>query len=471
MADFNDRVILNSVSNLSILESTSLEFFATYKNANYINYLKLSYNNIDICTINCSTHTTGTNIKSVTDLSNYKDDILSHFSFSLSLNFNVTMWSVNTDNEISESSTQTVTIYLDSTLASPTIDPFYYRDVNTTTIALTNDNKKIINGFSQLQLYDVVAHTKENATIVSWSTQVGTKIITGTPSNGIINFGLVPLLSNNTITLIVKDSRGLITTKSVNYAGCGNYLEPNITECVLTRPTSGDGLNISLSGTFTDDIGYNVMNTITKCRYRYREISSSTWSDYMTFANMDESIIPVTIDGNKFYYEDVLDYSHISDDYNYEIQLYIEDNLSSCTYNDTSLRIIPLVSEGFGRVGINTSSPNASIDIRTTDNIYLIDNIDYHISEDEFYELESLSGMTWKLSIEDDSSQITVNRVASTQDGAIGIVVDGDIIYYDDVLTITSISSSVVVYINDSVFDYTINRYTATKGNVKIVVA
>lgn len=470
MADFNDSVSLKTVSKLSILKSTTLEFFATYYNENYTNYLKLSYNNIDICTINCGTHTVGPFIRGVTDLSNYKEDILSHFLSSSSLDFTVSMWSVNSEGKISNSSTQQVNIYLDSALASPEIDVFFHKDINNTTVALTGDEKKIVNGFSFLQLYGINVITKEHAIITSWAAQVGSNIITGTPTNGILNFGYVPSLSNNTITLIVADSRGLIATRTINYVGCSNYIKPNITQCVLTRPNSGNGLNLSLTGTYISNIGNNVKNTIIQCRYRYREISSNTWSEYLTFANMDESIVPVTLGDDSFSYDGALDYSVISPKYSYEIQIYIEDNLSTTTYNEFTLRTIPLVSEGFGRFGINTSSPNASIDIRTTDDIYLIDNIDYHISEDEFHELESLSGVTWVLTVNDPCNKLTINRVASSEDGALGVVVDGDIVYYGDVLTIKSTDPVVTIYINDNLFDYKVNQYTATKGNVKIQV-
>lgn len=470
MAYFNDSVSLKTVSKLSILESPTLEFFANYYNENYTNYLKLSYNNTDICTINCGTHTVGQFIRGVADLSNYKEDILSHFLSSSSLNFTVSMWSVNSAGEKSNSNTQGVTIYLDKTLASPEIDMFFYKDINDTTVALTGDDKKIINGFSFLQLYGLNVVTKEYATITNWTVQVGSSIINEIPTDGVLNFGYVPSFSNNTITLTVIDNRGLTATRTINYIGCSNYIKPNITSCVLTRPDKGNGLNLSLTGTYVSTIGDTVKNTITQCRYRYKEISSNTWSEYLTFANMDESIVPVTLDDDNFSYNDVLDYSVISPKYSYEIQIYIEDNLSTTTHNEVTLRTIPLVSEGFGRFGINTSSPNASIDIRTTDDIYLIDNIDYHISEDEFHELESLSGVTWLLTVDDPSNKITINRVASSEDGALGAIVDGATIYYGDVLNIKSKTSLTTIYINDNPFDYKVNQYTATKGDVRIRV-
>lgn len=470
MADFKDSASLKAVSKQSILESTTLEFFANYYNENYTNYLKLSYNNIDICTINCGTHTVGTFVRGVADLSNYREDILSHFLSSASLNFTVLLWSVNSAGEKSNSSVQPVTIFLDSTLASPEIDLFFYKDINDTTVAITGDAKKLINGFSFLQLYGINVITKEYATITNWTTQVGSSIINEIPSDGVLNFGYVPSFSNNTITLTVTDNRGLSATRTINYIGCSNYIKPNITSCVLTRPDSGDGLNLSLTGTYVDNIGYNVKNTITQCRYRYKEVSSNTWSEYLPFANMDGSIVPVTLDNGSFSYDGTLDYSHISSKYSYEIQIYIEDNLSTTTHNEVTLRTIPLISEGFGRFGINTSSPNASIDIRTTDNIYLIDNIDYHISEEEFHELESLSGVTWVVTVNDPSNKITIKRVASSEEGALGVLTDGDIVYYGDVLTITSKNPLTTVYINDNLFNYKVNQYTATKGNVNIQV-
>ena len=204
--------------------------------------------------------------------------------------------------------------------ANPTLTGFDYKDTNPLTINLSNDNNKIINGYSTLTISNLVASANKGATLKL--VQINNVQY---PYN--TNFSVsIPNWSGNIITMYVFDSRNNSTKLEVpigiNYV---DYKEKVIINKSCTRYANvNEESTLSFNGEWFNS-SFGASNNQLSATYRYKQKGGDTWTQGTT--NID-----VTVDGNTYSYS-----GYIKGDTNngfatensYEIEIIVTDSLSS----------------------------------------------------------------------------------------------------------------------------------------------
>ena len=196
-----------------------------------------------------------------------------------------------------------------------------YEDTNSTTTAITGNNQLIIRNNSTLEIDVSNATAYKSATLSSLTTELNGVIYNGTLSGGSATFDIGTLNVSENITAVVTltDSRGFVTTKNINI---------QVLDWVL--PTAI--INLQRENNFYSETNINVnaeyssldnKNTIS-IKVRYKKVSDTTYSNYTTL--QDDVTSQFTLDNN----------------FEWNIQVLLEDRLGSTTYNLVLNRGIPI---------------------------------------------------------------------------------------------------------------------------------
>ena len=204
------------------------------------------------------------------------------------------------------------------TNGNPTLNPTVV-DTNSTTIALTGDNTKLIKYFSNAQWAHNAAAVKK-ASISSYTMSNGGTSYT--TSSGTING-----VQNNSFAFAVKDSRGNITSQSLTRTMV-NYVK--LTADLSVKMTVAGEATLKCTGNYFNSSFGSQSNTLT-FRYRYKELNGS-YGDWVTATPSKSgntySISP-TISG--------LDYRK-----KYVFQFNVVDKLMNVNSAEMSARALPV---------------------------------------------------------------------------------------------------------------------------------
>lgn len=234
----------------------------------------------------------------------------------------------------------------------PIISSFTLQDTNSSILALTGDNQRIIVKYSNVKA-NYVASGQRGATITKVDLINGSKIGSSTSSSGSITINGI---EDVTFTLRVTDSKGNQRNQSITMTKI-NYIElTNNSTLSRLNPTS-ETVNVRFEGLcYTGSFG-SVANQI-KARYRFKETNKTAWSDYKT--------VSIPSSSNK-YETDI----HLDDSFeyqkSYDIELYVYDNL-----NATGVKI----ANGYVRMGIPDFMHNSDHFVVAND-LYTIKNGEY----------------------------------------------------------------------------------------------
>lgn len=235
--------------------------------------------------------------------------------------------------------------------AKPTFNNFDIIDINEKTTALTEDNNKLILGYSIPQ---AIISLENKATANKYSSMSKYKMIVGeqTPVENqysdteevILTNNLT--LSSNEITVYATDTRGFSrgVTKTLNLL---DYTIPtlNLLEAKLTRSNNnvGDQVTLSFDGTYWNKNFGAKQNSITKLTYKFKRTDTTEWSQ--EFDILD----------NIVYNEDVFSYEHLIsgdlDNYGFDIS---ESYDIIVSYGDE------LFTSSFNLI-LNSSTPNIAV--------------------------------------------------------------------------------------------------------------
>ena len=197
-----------------------------------------------------------------------------------------------------------------------------YLDTNSTTVEITQNDQQLIRNNSTLMIQIANASAKNYATLSTLSAVINGTTYNGTLSGtlGTINVGTLNLSSNTTAQVRLTDSRGITTTKNLNLI---------ILDWVL--PTAIISLQRQNNFYSETDINVNAeyssldsKNTIT-IKVRSKKTSESTYGAYTTL--QDNVTTTLTLDNN----------------YAWNVQVLVQDEIGSTTYNLTIDRGIPII--------------------------------------------------------------------------------------------------------------------------------
>lgn len=214
-----------------------------------------------------------------------------------------------------ETATRTMTIVN----AAPTMSNPTYQDSNSTTVAITEDNQKIIQKQSSLTIAIPAATAQKYATITKYQVTIN-GVTREQAAAGNMSWGVLDVSSNITATVKAIDSRGNSVTKSMQisieawqqpYAVISCKRENNFyTDTVLNvSPTVS-----ALSG----------KNSVTIQEQHKKTTDSSYSASVNVPANTDTTI-------------------QLDNLYDWNVKIIVSDRLSSTTYNITVQKGMPIV--------------------------------------------------------------------------------------------------------------------------------
>ena len=181
--------------------------------------------------------------------------------------------------------------------ANPTITGASYRDNNSTTTAITQNDQLIIQNQSQLLLMFSQLSALKSATLSSLAVTINSvtqsQSLSGTSqSNVSLAFGQVNTSSNINASITVTDSRGNTTTISLAISMLAWSAPTAIITCAR-RQNFYSETDLYVNAEFSS-LGGNNSITIT---YYYKETSASSWTTGGTM--QDESTVTMTLDNTK----------------------------------------------------------------------------------------------------------------------------------------------------------------------------
>lgn len=219
------------------------------------------------------------------------------------------------------------------TNSSPTFNASY-GDINPTTTAITNNNQLIIRNNSTLQILVSNTSAKNYATLSTLTAVINGTTYTGDlrGTGGEIDVGTLNLSSDTQAQVILTDSRGISTTKTLNLTILDWQLPTAITS--LQRHNnfySETDINVNAEYSSLDNL-----NTIT-IKARYKKVSDASYGSYVTL--QDAITTTLTLDNN----------------YEWNVQVLVEDKIGNTTYNLLLNRGIPIlyIDRVLNSLGIN----------------------------------------------------------------------------------------------------------------------
>ena len=214
-----------------------------------------------------------------------------------------------------ETATRTMTI-VD---AAPTMGNPTYQDSNSTTVAITENNQKIIQKHSSLTIAIPAATAQKYATITKYQVTIN-GVTREQAAAGNMNWGVLDVSSNITATVKAIDSRGNAVTKSMQ-----------ITVEAWQQPYAV--ISCSRENNFYTDTVLNVSPTVSSLDGQNSVIiqeqhKKTTDSAYSTLVN-----VPASTDTT----------IQLDNHYDWNVKIIVSDRLSSTTYNITVQKGMPIV--------------------------------------------------------------------------------------------------------------------------------
>lgn len=205
--------------------------------------------------------------------------------------------------------------------ASPTFDCSYY-DTNSKTVAITENNQKIIQNNSTLRIEISNAEAKKYASLKSVSVNLNGANYSGVFSgnSAVVDVGTVNISYDINASVTVFDSRGNSTTKSLAIAI--EYWQLPTAVINIRRDSnyySDCKITVSADYSLLDD------KNAVAIKYRLKRSDSSAWSDYTSLENYATG-------------------SFVADNaYKWTVQVEVSDKLGSTTYNVDLAKGVPII--------------------------------------------------------------------------------------------------------------------------------
>lgn len=250
--------------------------------------------------------------------------------------------------------------YINKTLtivnANPIFTNFDFNDINSTTLALTGNSKKIITNYSDVQVsIDTTnkAEAQKDASIIKYrftndnqnidinysdsATVTGTinKVIDGTNNVYAID-------SRNNSTLVTKLASEVIKYEPI-------YIDKQLSSVTRNNSNVGTGAILNLEGTFWNDNFGQVQNSIQSVTYKFKKTGEGIWLNGTTQ-------LTLTITDNSFSFNGLIASNNPDTSWDlessYNVKIIISDKLS---INEVDLILnsaIPTLSLDKNGVGI-----------------------------------------------------------------------------------------------------------------------
>ena len=215
--------------------------------------------------------------------------------------------------------------------SNPTVGTFTYKDNNSTTVAITGNDQRIIRNNSNL-LFTIGTATPQNSATISKYEITFNDVVKSRTSVGDLDFGKINLSSNSTAILKVTDSRGNTSTKQITIV-IDNWVLPTGLITLNRKNNFYSETYLTVDGTYSSLDGKNAMTI----QYQYKEASTTEYSTLKTI--LDNTKETIDLDNN----------------YQWNIRVVITDKIGTTTYNLFLDRGMPIAffDRLLSSVGIN----------------------------------------------------------------------------------------------------------------------
>ena len=325
---------ISRISNITAISgsNTSDELSVTYTEyvASYTNNLIIAINENRIQTI--TNYTSGASF-TLNDAALNSIYTTITTAKTVSLNFRLQTYDGSTLLGTSEIVYKTFTIN-DS---NPTIGAVTYKDSNSTTVGITNNNQYIIRNKSTLAV--TVANLKaiNNATLSSITVAGGgvsqTRSLSGTSdASEVFNLGAVNQSSNFTLTVTLTDSRGFTVTKTITIL-VYDWALPTATISALRVDNYYTTTNVTVNATYSSIGGRNTLSISAQ----YKRTSDSSYGAAVALTDGQQAQLS------------------LDNSYAWDLKIIVADSLGSTIYNLVIGRGLPIwfLDRVLSSVGIN----------------------------------------------------------------------------------------------------------------------
>lgn len=222
--------------------------------------------------------------------------------------------------------------------ANPTITGASYSDTNATTTAITNNNQQIIQSnstvsfnFTSLAALKYATLTKVEVTVNAVT--VSSNLSGSSVSNKTVAFGTINSSSNQSATIKLTDSRGNVTTQSLNIT----LLAWSLPTAIISLSRKSNYYDETYLKVNADYSSLDNKNSIT-IQYQYKETSGSSWSALASL--QDDVQVTLSLDNTK----------------SFDFKIIVTDRIGSTTYNAVLQIGIPIlyIDKLLRSVGVGT---------------------------------------------------------------------------------------------------------------------
>lgn len=351
---------LNSVSAITADNSTvSISLNVTVYNASYTHTLTLKNGSTTYLTISGLSWSAGTATRTITLTSTQRTNLLSYMASVKSFTGTFSLATMSGSTQIGTASTATATVQTTAANSAPTFSDFTYKDSYSTTTAITGNDQYFIQGYSKLQVTPGTATAKNGASISNYTATCNGVSVSNT-TGAAITVGAVSKSGTVAVVVTVTDSRGYTASVTKNITVVA-YSSPKVSSISLRRTNDIETeMQLIFNGSFSPITIASVnKNSLLYVRYRYKLTSASSYGSYTSILSA------VTVSGTSFSYSN-LELCDLPSGSSYDFHLQICDKLSTAAALDLYFIVpqgTPLVALRKQKVGINTPSPTAALDV------------------------------------------------------------------------------------------------------------
>lgn len=352
--------IVNSATQVTADAATvSIKLNVTVHDASYTYTLTLKNGSTSILSVGDLSWSKGTADRTVTLTAANRTTLLTAMASlkSFTGTFEVKTYSGST--QIGSASSKTATVTTTSANSAPTLSGFTYADNYATTTAITGNDQVFIQSHSKLTVTPGTATAKNQATIANYTATCNGVSVSNT-TGAALTIGPVAKSGTVAVVLTVTDSRGWTASVTQNITVIA-YASPKVNSLTLRRTNDIEAeMQLVFNGTISAiSVGGTQKNSLKYVRYRYKATSATSWSSYVSILSA------VTQSGTSFSYSN-LELRNLASDQSWDVHIQIQDQLDGLSSLDLYYVIpqgTPLVALRKQKVGINTPTPEAALDV------------------------------------------------------------------------------------------------------------
>lgn len=352
--------IVNSATQVTADAATvSIKLNVTVHDASYTYTLTLKNGSTSILSVGGLSWSKGTADRTVTLTAANRTTLLTAMASlkSFTGTFEVKTYSGST--QIGSASSKTATVTTTSANSAPTLSGFTYADSYATTTAITGNDQVFIQSHSKLTVTPGTATAKNQATIANYTATCNGVSVSNT-TGAALTIGPVAKSGTVAVVLTVTDSRGWTASVTQNITVIA-YASPKVNSLTLRRTNDIEAeMQLVFNGTISAiSVGGTQKNSLKYVRYRYKATSATSWSSYVSILSA------VTQSGTSFSYSN-LELRNLASDQSWDVHIQIQDQLDGLSSLDLYYVIpqgTPLVALRKQKVGINTPTPEAALDV------------------------------------------------------------------------------------------------------------